>query len=295
MMLIIGVILAALACNSDTTIEPRPGLNIVYYDFDADWSPDGSKIVFIKLQDIKLGRDGGLFFVNLEDSSLSPLLIQPYSIEDSPRFSPDGEWVVFSMMRDIYKIKANGDSLQQLTFTSDNYQPDWSPDGKKIAYNHGIGDDRGIHILDLESGESRLIVPYSERPVWFSDGTRLAIASYNFGNDFPEIAIIDTNGNIIGRPIAERHGIVRNLDVSANGEKICFSQQFSGEHPQLWIMNTDGGDLKKMTSRGGFMPTFSHDGEWIVFTRTDNNDGSLWLIRPDGSEKRRLTDWWNTE
>ena len=74
--------------------------------------------------------------------------------------------------------------------------------------------------------------------------------------------------------------------------KICFSQQFSGEHPKLWIMNTDGSDLKKLTNHGAEMPSFSPDGEWIVYTRTDNNDGSLCLIRPDGSEKHRLTDWW---
>jgi len=123
MLIIIGVFLAVVACNSDTTIEPRPDLNIVYYDFDADWSLDGSRIVFQRSFSYIHDTHPGMYFYNFSDSSLTLLLDgDGYT---SPRFSPDGQWIVFSYMKNIYKIKADGDSLTQLTGTPPRANSVW--------------------------------------------------------------------------------------------------------------------------------------------------------------------------
>ena len=41
------------------------------------------------------------------------------------------------------------------------------------------------------------------------------------------------------------------------------------------------------------LPDVSPDGEWIVYTHTGDNDGSLWIMHPDGSGKRQLTNFYD--
>jgi len=281
------VFLMCLCCASG--VDSPPAYTIpVTYERDVGWSPDGSSIVYDKASYPSKNIIGGLTKINLQDSS-SQIIMQGI-LFDSPRFSPDGCQIAFSNGENIFAITANGDSLRQLTFGSDNYQPTWSPDGKKIAYNHRQGDDRGIYILDLETGASRLLRRFCERPVWFSDGVHIATGSFDF-EAAPEIMILDTSGNIVARPLEGRHGWAYYSEVSQDGQKIVFSQRFSGEHPQIWIVNRDGSGLKRLTSHGGEMPSISPDGQWIVYTHTGDTDGSLWLIRPDGTGQHRLTNY----
>ncbi|OQY27350.1 MAG: hypothetical protein B6244_10840 [Candidatus Cloacimonetes bacterium 4572_55] len=53
-----------------------------------------------------------------------------------PDWSPDGQWLAFMMNAQIYKVKADGDSLTQLTHEGRNFFPDWGPDGQWIAYDN---------------------------------------------------------------------------------------------------------------------------------------------------------------
>ncbi len=283
--IIIGVLLAATA-SCDKSENPPPYVEPVGYDTESNWSPDGSCIVFMRATYPSKGIEGGMFFYNLSDSSLTRFFESCFYFW--PCFSPDAQWLAFTDAadKDIYRIKVNGDSLEQLTFTSDNYQPDWSPDGKRIAYHRQVGDSRGIHILDLQTKEDRLILPYAERPVWFPDGERLVVVGYNFQSG-PEIAIIDTSGNILLR-LTDNDAFKTNLDVSPDGSQICFLQKHPGI-AQLWIINADGTGLNRITDDGGNHPSFSPDGEWIVYTHTGSNDGSLWIMRPDGSDRRQIT------
>jgi TolB protein len=284
LLIIIGALPVITACDEN---PEKPNYLPVYTDSESDWSPDGSRIVFQRSFSYIHDTDPGMYFYNFTDSSLT--LFMEGDGYTSPRFSPDGQWIVFSYMKNIYKIKADGDSLTQLTFTTDNYCPDWSPDGTRIVYELRGGDDRGIHILDLETLEHKLIIPYSQMPAWFSDGKRIAVIGNNFQSG-PEIAVIDTLGNILIR-LTDNDAFKIDPAVSFDGTKICFLQQFPEVLAELWIINTDGTDLKKLTNHGGDFPSFSPDGEWIVYTHTGSKDGSLWLMHPDGSGKRQLTSF----
>jgi Tol biopolymer transport system component len=78
-----------------------------------------------------------------------------------PRWSPDGDQIVFSSNADnfmsesanIWAVAPNGTGLRQLTFESGGqaFSPDWSPDGRHIVFlpTRPGGDTQDLAIIGL--------------------------------------------------------------------------------------------------------------------------------------------------
>jgi len=82
----------------------------------------------------------------------------------------------------IYKIKQNGDSLTQLnTFTSMNFNPVWSPNGKRIVFSGQYNGFGGLFIMNANgSGEETLdSINAGSNPSWSSDGLKIAYVTPN--------------------------------------------------------------------------------------------------------------------
>lgn len=73
-------------------------------------------------------------------------------------------------------------------------------------------------------------------------------------------------------------------DGAALTGKVVFQTVSGGE---IYIINADGTDLRLLTH--GMDPALSPDGEWVAFTRWDEDPG-LFIIRADGSDERKLFD-----
>ena len=99
-----------------------------------------------------------------------------------PSFSPDGEWLAFSMSGSIWKIRVGGGEAYELTANSTyDSSPAWSPDGRWIAYT---ADDSyesvNLRLLDTVTGESADLTRdqhVSVDPVWSHDGSRILYVS----------------------------------------------------------------------------------------------------------------------
>ena len=115
-----------------------------------EWSPDGTKIVFLHADD-----------TDADDNSINSQV-----------------WV----------MDANGKHQHPLTTDSapKDYGPDWSPDGSKIAYNAGGPDDGGIWVMNANGGGRHQVSGCGPAdpspcaggsdfaPVWSPDGTKIA-------------------------------------------------------------------------------------------------------------------------
>jgi DNA-binding SARP family transcriptional activator len=82
------------------------------------------------------------------------------------------------------------------------------------------------------------------------------------------------------------------MSWSPSGDQIAFD---AGGDPaltyhghDLYIINADGSDLRQITDSNAYdtNPAWSPDGQWIAFGR----DGTLWIVRPDGSEAQAIWD-----
>jgi hypothetical protein len=97
-------------------------------------------------------------------------------------------WILLNLRsgqgENIYKIKDTGDSLTQVTFTSMNFSPIWSPGCTAYGYGH-TGDLGGQILVDAVSGSSDTLssVPLNNTSCWFEEG---------------KVASIGTSGVFIG-------------------------------------------------------------------------------------------------
>lgn len=112
----------------------------------------------------------------------------PSSVQASPTFSPDGKKIAFVSDKDgtprIYIIStphySMGRDLPAAICIShknrENTCPNWSPDGKKIAYSAKTDGTRQIWIYDVETEEEKQLTSgksHKENPCWAPDSLHI--------------------------------------------------------------------------------------------------------------------------
>lgn len=73
-------------------------------------------------------------------------------------------WVTLTLEGQIWKFKGRGDSLQQLTFDVQNYNPSWSQGGDSIYFILDSTSFRGSKKLAIMDAEGRLLRRYDSLP-----------------------------------------------------------------------------------------------------------------------------------
>jgi dipeptidyl aminopeptidase/acylaminoacyl peptidase len=89
---------------------------------------------------------------------------------------------------------------------------------------------------------------------------------------------------------------IRDLAVSPNSKVLLFvvSETDPGgtrARSAVWVIPTQGGAPKRLTDAGGSVssPRWSPDGGRIAYFASDHEGLGLWVMREDGSQKKKLT------
>jgi len=105
--------------------------------------------------------------------------VGPGRRDNSPVWSPDGEWLAFVSEVEggnaIYMVRADGSDLKKIDHKYEwNSDPSWSPDGTRLAY---VGGDQ-IVVYNVATGietEWGGGIRRLARPVWVNDDSILAV------------------------------------------------------------------------------------------------------------------------
>ena len=137
-----------------------------FYDRVPRWFPDGKRILFER----DLSRGNGAvfnseFYIIDANGRNERNFMENHPTDGHPSLSPDGKQVAYVSLRngawDIYTHHLKSGQLKQLTNNHDCNRTDWSPDGRKIAYEDDTAaEGDNIWIMNADgSGKRRLSPP----------------------------------------------------------------------------------------------------------------------------------------
>jgi Tol biopolymer transport system component len=219
-------------------------------DGDPSWSPDGTKVAFMRLSD-SCDVCSAIWVVDADGGNERRLTDGSARLE-APAWSPDGERIAFEKWDDdqvgahievdVYVMKADGTHPRRLTdFPGAEQDPAWSPDGERIAFSSDRGEGADLYVMNSDGSQPRRLTDTVESeyfPAWSPDGDAIA-----FERRGARIAIV-----------------VLNVD--------------SREERRLRARNTDWGQ-----------PAWSPDGAQLAFT---TNGTTIWVVDADGRNVRKV-------
>jgi len=245
----------------------------IYRSFGNELSPDGKKLVFM-------------------------------AVREEPVPNSKVEWVVALVDLTTGKLK---EIFEEMILKD---MPAWSPDSKRISFGDGdYGSVYRLFVLDTDTGK---IIDTGQKGIctnWSRDGYRML-----FTGNIPKGSV--WNGSIMEvdfktgmtkiltePPITERDEKMNSTKIegccyprySPDGRIIYYSQQFSWHEMQskvkgeLWIMNTDGTNKKKLLEDfTGFIPfSWSPDGNKVFFQK----ENEILAIDINTLQKKEVIKW----
>lgn len=260
---------------------------------DAAWSPDGEKLVFVRNSDVYVASGAGA-----QAAKLATVNGRPFS----PRFSPDGRRIRFS----VGDVETNTSSLWEMANDGSNLHellPGWNKSQRQCC---GIWTVDGRYYIFQASQSS----PTAVTSLWALDETqnrtgeritgptRITEAPMSFGNPWPsadknkiwalgvqpvaEVATYNPAKDSFSRLLP---GIsATDVDFSPDGQWVSYVAVPEGT---LWRSKRDGRDAKQLTfaPARAALPRWSPDGKQIAYVSV--RPGAPWkimLISVDGGE-----------
>jgi serine/threonine protein kinase/Tol biopolymer transport system component len=180
---------------------------------------------------------------------------------------------------------AGGPAVKVIASTRRDFNPQFSPDEKKIAF---VSDRSGaweIYTSDPQGGHLVQITSFGGSVVdsvrWSPDGRQLAFGRMLTGNR--DIYIVPSEGGPARRMTAEPSDDGRP-DFSQDGRWIYFRSDRTGR-AEIWKMPREGGAAIQVTRGGGFDAYESLDGNTLYFTRARTARG-LWSMPVGGGAEQ---------
>ena len=95
--------------------------------------------------------------------------------------SPDGEWLIFTILGHLFRLPVEGGDAEQLTFGPYyDTDPVFSPDGNRVAFvSDRDGSAGNVFVLEVANGKIRQLThdSWAARPTWSPDGQAIAYLS----------------------------------------------------------------------------------------------------------------------
>jgi len=229
------------------------------------------------------------------------------------QLSPDGKLVVYTVATpdmdanrnatNLWMTPVAGGDAIQLTRTGKDSSPQWSPDGKTIAFLSARSGDSQVYLLSMDGGEAHPLTKLStgaDLVKWSPDGKTIALTS----GVYPDCKDDECN--------KKRNDEKEKNKVKAHVAEHLLYRHWThwneGPRAHLFVMASDGnGEAKDLTAGANYdVPpdqrgdendiNFSPDSKEICFTAvTDkveaiSTNGDLFVVPVTGSsEAKRIT------
>ncbi len=225
----------------------------------------------------------------------------------APRWSPDGQKVVFGSTRSgseqLYTMNADGTHVTQLTHAESFIGlAAWSPDGTHLAFGSSAAGLTGplgvihapsdIYVANADGTNARRLTfsgGLNAEPAWSPDGRSIVFVSDRYGPY--QVWVMNADGT-------DQHPLTNvgqngSPAWSPDGTHIVFHSERDfpgGYRSTIYVMASDGSEQHRLVAGEGGWPTWSPDGRWIVYAGGPQGVWDLYAVHPDGSGLTRITD-----
>ena len=181
-------------------------------------------------------------------------------------------------------------AVSALSSTRPDWHPQFSPDGRRVAYSSERSGDGGIWLADPDGANSVQIAPMGKwatgYPKWSPNGESIVFHSNRDGQ--PEIYLVPSAGgktlNLTSDPSTDAFP-----SFSRDGKWIYFTSGRES-HNKIWKMPASGGKPTKVTDAVGYVATESPDGAHIYYIETYDKPSPLWRIPVSGGTPEKVLD-----
>lgn len=210
------------------------------------------------------------------------------------RFSPDGSKIVYSVSHidgdkddekehmALWLMAAETGETRQLTSgqTSDS-SPQWSPDGKQIAFMSARGGAPQIYLIPVDGGEARALTKLKQGvgsgPEWSPDGKTIAFTA---------------------TPDREPRDPKKPYRLDRHPYRFDGMGYLDDVVQDIYVINVESGEVKQLTHDRmmNSQPKWSPDGQKILYNRMFSVETSRWLpglslVDLEGNSSVVVWDW----
>ncbi|MCX6618925.1 MAG: protein kinase [Acidobacteria bacterium] len=253
-----------------------------------DWTPDGRSVVFSS------DRSGAQEMWKIASAGGQP---ERLAFGDGlyPSISRDGQRLAFARSISDYNIwRVRGPRATEkgtpptklIASTQSEYQPQFSPDGKRVVFSSNRSGSSEVWVCDSEGLNAVQLTsfggPHVGSPRWSPDDRWIAFDSTKEGHR--DIYVVSVEGGAPRRLTTEPSDEVRP-SWSKDGRWIYFGSNRSGDW-QIWKAPAEGGTAIQVTKKGGWEAFEASDGKFLYCTKY-GADG-IWRVPVEGGEETQV-------
>lgn len=236
----------------------------------------------------------------------------------NPAFSPDGSQILLTRFNRGYNSgfdQENGtadvlvldlDTKDVRVLVSDGSinvnlpGSAWNDPTGRITFSSDRGEHDEIYIID-ETGAPGEEIQVTSRPAlqafepsFSPDGSWIVFETHEIDVEDGVIERIMVEANEAPVPLTDAMEVIKQPNWAPTGDLIAF-QRFENDRWDLWVMNTDGSDPRKVTEGPGDKTdvSFSPDGEWLVYSSDEGSlaNAEIFIVPVFGGTSVRVTDF----
>lgn len=168
-------------------------------DYLAVWSPNGKEIAYIT----QAGTDTSTadLAVIKANGRRARRLTRNHAWEYGVSWSRNGRWIAYGSEQGgawhVWLIHPDGTGAHPLAGTVGGNAPDWSPDGRTIAFTSNRTGNDNIYVVPATDGKARRLTTgacHSDNARWSPDGKQLVYAVF-CAHGWNDIAVMDADGS----------------------------------------------------------------------------------------------------
>jgi hypothetical protein len=185
---------------------------------------------------------------------------------------------------ELYVAAADGSNARKLLAlpATNEFNPAWSPSGRRLAYQVGPPDDSGFDIALVNAdgrGRAQLVTgPTDDRAPQFCDEDTL-VFTRQLSPTSSDVYAIDTNGSNLRR-LTDHPAADSFPTCHPRGDRVAFISGRDGQ-PRIYEVRLDGSNLRPLADAPSLDPDYAPDGSAIAYVAPDPADRNLEVFTKD--------------